>query len=254
MPDIIIEKYHVNQFLKILLGEDKQCISQKPPEPDFYTKIDGKLIGIEHTRLIREKDVNKINIMAHSKFADEIMVMAEELFNKKSSMPLSVHVDFKCDYGLVAKNPVQLKKEDKQYLSEFIADFVFGEVLNLQIADKYQIFQYDAFDVGGGKKIDSITITHSPTSCWYAGQGGTIPRIYQSVEFKAILEKKNKKPSNYKQDYAEIWLLIVENSMNITSYFNFEDQHPIEIETPFNRVFILRSSNNEIVELKIKSI
>ncbi len=89
-----VEEIHLRQFLTIMFPQEIKTERLNPPEPDFRIALEGKIIGIEHSRLIRLPDSNRIDIMAHTQIADKIVRNAESLFNKKNNICLSVDISF----------------------------------------------------------------------------------------------------------------------------------------------------------------
>jgi len=259
MPNLRLEKIHVDQFVQLYLDYEVRAKSQNPPEPDFILDLSGKKIGIEHTQLIKLPDANGIDFMAHSRIAERIMQKAEILYNQKHDLCLMVHVRFRCDYGLNCINPIQLYNQDINELAKFISCFISLQMPLIKLTPHNSYFRYETYDYGlGGQilpdKIDSISITntkHFKTSCWAASQGAMITEFSNSIEFEKILEKKNKKPSKYKNKYDELWLLIVEDSMDLTSYFDFEYIGQRKITSTFDQVFVLRRANNILIQINI---
>ena len=258
MEKELIEELHIKQFAKLIAQESK--IDRQPtPEPDFSITIGDSIIGIEHTQLIRESDENGVNIKAHSKYADQILKQAELLYNKAHNFCLMVHVDFKCSYGLSTSTPTQLRENDVKELSSFIANFIIQQLPEIQASEHGSMFKYESFDWDERimvlpEKIEYISITNTcgfKYPCWSAMQGGVIPEIYNSNEFRNIITKKNNKPKNYKKTYFQIWLLIVEDTMDLTSYFSVDENEPDVITTPFDRIFILRRAQNSFIELEV---
>lgn len=253
-----LELYHVKQFLDQYLGTNYQLTREPEPEPDFSIKTDGRFIGIEHTELIRQKDSSGVNIMGHYKASEKIMQEAERIFNQNHNDCLRVSVSFKCSYGLAA--PVcQLYNNDIKPLGAFIANFVTDRLNHILQAGHGSSFSFESFDWDTGKiifpdKIDHIRICNTvdyENSCWVTSEGIVVPDLYTSIEFQSTLSKKNFKPANYCKPYDSVWLLMVEDSMNLTSYFDFYDYEKPSIESAFDKVFVLRRSNNAIVEIPV---
>ena len=96
------------------------------------------------------------------------------------------------------------------------------------------------------EKIDHISIDHK-YDCWSQSEGGLVPDIRSEALYSRISSKQSKL-INYSDSFDEVWLLIVEDQWNMTSYFDFSYADAIEVESGFNRVFILRSGNSEIRE------
>ena len=257
MPNLKLEQLHLDQFAKLRWSYPVTATPQPPPEPDFFVEtIEGR-IGIEHTQLIRMRDPQKVDVMAHSRIAGKIMVEAEALFDRQHDFCLMVHVDFRCDYGLAVSAPVQLFNNDIQPLSAFLADFIgrrLPMIDQLEVMDSlhFETYDWDTLRQVLPDKIAGITIYNTKTfkqSCWAPYQGGAVPGIFDSAEFRAQLAKKNEKPKNYKGSYHERWLLMVEDSMDLTSYFHFDDQVATPVQTSFDRVFVLRRAENIVFEL-----
>jgi hypothetical protein len=252
-----IERLHLEQFLKLISSLPIIAMVQPQGEPDFVFQVNEKTIGLEHTRLIRLPDERGVNIKAHTVNADRIVAFAEAILNTKNNICLRVAVDFKCTYGLAVSPPVQLESKDTGMLSQFIADFVEEKLQDVLILEHLESIIFEAFDWNAGRyifpdKIQLIRIQNTSaykTPCWFNYEGGTIPSIYESIEFKTRLSEKNKKPKHYINHYDEIWLLLVEDSMELTSYFDFDETEPVSIQFHFDRVFILRRSKNEYIEL-----
>jgi len=215
--------------VQLYFDSEVKAKSQTPPEPDFILDMPGKIIGIEHTQLIKLPDVNGIDFMAHSRIAKRIMQKAEILYNQKHDLCFMVHVRFRCDYGLNLKNPIQLYNQDIDELAKFISCFISLQMPLIELTPHNSYFRYETYDYGlGGQilpdKIDSISITNTKNfkrSCWSPNQGTMITEFSDSIEFEKILEKKNEKPSKYKNKYDELWLLIVEDSNGFNILFRF---------------------------------
>lgn len=228
MPNLKLEQIHVDQFVKLQWPYLVRAIPQAAPEPDFIAETRDGRIGVEHTQLIRTPDGRQIDIMAHSIIARKIMTQAEALFSVLHDFCLMVHVDFRCDYGLGVSDPVQLYNNDIKPLSQFLADFIGLRMpliaeLAMMKSIHFETYDWQTFTKLLPDKIRSITVYNTKTfkqACWGPSQGGVVPGIFDSVEFRTQLAKKNQKPKNYKGNYDHVWLLMVENCMDLTSYFH----------------------------------
>ena len=256
-----IEKRHIESFWRCL-NEFPNDTPQKqdPPEPDFFVEVDQGLIGIEHTRLVRQRDERGVDIKGHYQCAKEIMRLAELKFKNWSNSKLRVSVRFACSYGLVAEEPFFLSNRNIKPLSTFIAEFVAhhippsGEREYFKDYDPYR----NTFSNLYNEKIRSIEIVNcdhkASQSCWTHPQGGVVPQVYESRAFKEILGKKGQKPSNYLKDYYQIWLLIVEDQGDQATYFDFENSEKPTVSSPFDRIFIFRYLTEEVVELSVANV
>jgi hypothetical protein len=245
---------HLNEFL------DEVPQKQDPPEPDFFVNVDQGLIGIEHTRLVRQPDQRNTDIKGHYECAKEIMKLAEQNFRRWTDLKLYVSVSFACSYGLVTKERFFLSNRDIEPLSTFIAEFVAcyippsGEHRCFEYYDSYR----NAFNFPHDKRIRSIAIANCnhkvSQPCWTHTESGVVPQIYESQAFDEILKKKNQKPSNYLKDYYQIWLLMVEDQWSQATCFDFEYSEKPTVLSPFDRIFILRYLTEEVIELKVVKV
>ena len=261
MSALAEEEKHITSFWKHL-NEFPDDVPQKqdPPEPDFFVEANQGLIGIEHTRLVRQPDQRNINIMGHYRCAEKIMRLAEQNFRRQTDLKLYVSVSFACSYGLVTKEPFFLSNRDIGHLSTFISEFVThrippsGEHWCFEHYDSHR----NAFNFPYDKKIRSIAIVNCDHKvsqpCWTHTESGVVPQVYESQAFGEILKKKNQKPSNYLKDYYQIWLLMVEDQWNQATYFDFEDSEKPTVSSPFDRIFIFRYLTEEVIELKVVKV
>ena len=239
-----IEIAHFSQFLKLvnLPVDFQQC---EEPQPDFKLIIDGKMIGVEHTRLLLPKDSKGNDPIKHQVSANRVVEKAEKIFKAVRSEKLTVTVNFLGSYGLSVEYKM-LTGKDVEELSKFLYEFV---LLNIPKYGTRRTFEQYDMNIGVQilpNKIDHISIDHK-YDCWSQSEGGLVPDIRSDALYSRILSKQTKL-KNYSIILDEVWLLIVEDQWNMTSYFDFSYADSIRVESGFNRVFILRSGNSEVVE------
>lgn len=143
MPNLKLEQFHVDQFVRLYLDIKAVAKSQEPPEPDFTVDFFGKTIGIEHTQLIKLPDENGIDFKAHTRIAQRIMQKAETTYNQNQSLCLLVHVHFRCDYKSIHKNPIQLYNNDIDKLSKFISGFISFQIPFIESSSHGSSFRYE---------------------------------------------------------------------------------------------------------------
>ncbi|RZK68207.1 MAG: hypothetical protein EOO85_24735 [Pedobacter sp.] len=242
MGNTLTEEKHLKQFLS-LLSISNDAARCEPPQPDFVIHSKGGVIGIEHTRLLLDNEHN--NLMKHYVSTDRIMANAEAMFRAKSEEKLTVCTHFRSSYGLNVDFSMLTGKDVKK-LSSFIFNFVSREYPSY---GGYVSFQQ--FDMHRGvqvlpNSINRISI-YNKYNCWSASQGGVVPDI-RSRELAHSIKEKDLKIDNYADIYDEVWLLLVENQWDLTSYFDFSNEGDISVLSRFSRVFILRAGNDEILE------
>ena len=172
-------------------------------------------------------------------------------------MKLYVSVSFRCDHGLIVPNPTYLSNRDIQPLAKFIANFVHSNIPELD--NHYTIERYDPYTYAvifpEEMKINTISIYHwdqkTSQPCWTLSQAAMIPRMFKSTAFTTTVNKKNQKPKNYQRNYYQIWLVIVEDQRNLTTYFDVKHGEIPQLPSTFDRVFVFRYASEEIIELRV---
>ncbi|MEQ9437484.1 MAG: hypothetical protein RIG62_00505 [Cyclobacteriaceae bacterium] len=228
---------------------------QAPPEPDFFVQTSQGLIGIEHTRLMRQTDQRGVSPVAHSITANDIIELAEQEFNCLSDIPLFVEVSFRSDYGLIrGDKPLFLGNADIQPLSKFITDFVVNNIPPAKTRKRFESFDRVTRKNRFPEKIRSISIEnadHYKVSNWQAPEAGAVARIFESDAFQIRLKEKNDKPKNYKGAYYQIWLVMVDDARHYPTSFNYDDSQIPTLASPFDRIFIFKSATDKILELNV---
>ena len=253
-----IEERHVLSFWQ-QLDEFPGIVPtrQNPPEPDFFIEADHGLIGLEHTRLVRQKDDRGVDMKAHNQNADHVMKLAAEQFSRLSNLKLYVSASFRCDHGLLVPKPTYLANRDIQPIAAFITDFVARHIPPPE--NHYWFEEYDyatnTFNFSEEHKLRSMDIWNLGNKisqpCWTPSQAAMIPRMFESTAFTSALAKKNTKPKNYRRNYHQLWLLMVEDQRNLATYFDNEYGEAPEVTSSFDRVFVFRYASEEIIELKV---
>lgn len=233
---------HLRQFLNLLkLPPDfKQC---EEPQPDFKILLNDKIVGIEHTRLLLPKDSKGNDPVKHHVSSNRIVENAQKLFKERRNEKLTVTVSFYGTYGLSVESRMLTGKDVKE-LSKFICDFVSVNIPEYGTGRSFEQFDMQLGEQILPDQIDHISIDHK-YDCWTQSEGGMVPDI-RSEALYARIASKDSKLKNYNREFDEVWLLIVENQWNMLSYFDFSYADNINVESHFNRVFIMRSGNNEV--------
>ncbi|RYF19780.1 MAG: hypothetical protein EOO42_13735 [Flavobacteriales bacterium] len=225
--------------------EFEQC---EEPQPDFKIVINDKVIGIEHTRLFLPKDSKGNDPVKHHVSSNRIVENAERMFKEKRDEKLTVTVNFSGSYGLSIQTNMLTGKDVKE-LSKFICDFVLINIPEYGGRRSFEQFNMLLGEQILPDQIDHISIDHK-YDCWTQSEGGMVPDIRSDALYSRIASKDSKL-KNYNKSLDEVWLLIVENQWNMLSYFDFSYADNIDVNSHFNRVFIMRSGNNEVYECNI---
>lgn len=257
MEKATTERYHCEQFLHIYQatkGFDSNKL-EKQESPDFRLNFDGQIIGIEHTRIHRKAG----NIKVHDKHVAEVMRKAYELFYIDNSLPVNVDVDFKNNSGTNGQKTIFVGKRDVLPLGQYIACFLTQKLNELHFLANNRIV-FDKIDIKSAQlrdfpeKISKIKVYKAPKifSSWMTSGGGGVPDFINSDELGSAIEDKNKSMESYSQQYDKLWLLIVEDSHTMATYFDFDNFNPDDkaFRTAFDKVFVLRTNEDKIYELK----
>ncbi|SEK86789.1 hypothetical protein SAMN05661044_01371 [Olivibacter domesticus] len=82
--------------------------------------------------------------------------------------------------------------------------------------------------------------------------GVVVPDILKGEELTSSIESKNKTSESYKESYDQLWLLIVEDSSTMATYFDFDNFNANDrvFKSAFDKIFILRRVEGKLYELK----
>lgn len=226
---------------------------------DFFDKPDiilttqnGETIGIELTECIYNETLMKES--EHQiKFNKKVIELLEGL------MPFKFHLDIELD------KTMSLKQNQIEPTIKGVVEFCIKEFRNLSSYESRYVEQLDVDwneapiniqqhfrDQGYRKLPKGILRIHMSRfdslkrSMHTEYKGGVVPDFTQD-NLKAILIKKEKALSNYKPCNQQ-WLVIGEGG----DFYSYMDNIKVEkgFKTKFDKVFICRRLNSEIVVLK----
>lgn len=254
MGDSIVEKIHIEEFLALVEElEVSNWGRQLAPEPDFWAETNLGLIGIEHTRLFKKVDQNKVDPVLHENEGDEVLKLALEIFHKQSDVKVHVSVSFRSDYGVgrQLKNPIWLHKNMRIKLAEELVQFV---LTNLPKDEEFLDFENPNPWTGDymlSEVISSVNIGHfsKMNHSYFGASGAHVSPSLENARIFETLEKKNTRPHKYQRNYKQIWLVMITSPFQQTMDFDFNRSKLPEIETTFNRVFIYRHGEKKYHEL-----
>lgn len=232
---------------------------EKSERPDFLLYAKKKLIGIELTELKYERKDLEFNLRAHEDYLSEIMSGAQEIFERQSDQILVVDVHFKNELGPSVAMPRDQKScLIKQGFIERIARIVMDNVPE-STGTKYVIDRMSKYgDLNLPSKIEEIHVQNvtgrMTEGLWYAGISTKVkPLSVQSVSQR--IEAKNEKLRCYNPECTEDWLIIIQNSFLMSSFYDPNTarealQHRYYSE--FDRVFVFERSEGQVTELKLR--
>lgn len=222
-----------------------------PDRPDFILIANDKKIGIETTQVVHS-DTDK-------RISSEKMLFIDIVLAKLTPL---LPFNFILTIDLFTENGI--RKSNKEEIATEVANFCASEFMNLknlQHADVDHIdFDFDSVPVwlkndmlshghrNLPKGIKSISIfrydgheSFNPKS-----EAAAIPR-FSKERLDIVIKDKEIKRQKY-ETCDEYWLIIWQGG-GITGYFGDID-FDIPISTVFDKVFILRSIQNDLLTLK----
>ncbi|MBS7787662.1 hypothetical protein KIH23_10165 [Flavobacterium sp. CYK-55] len=217
----ILEICHVGKFL--LFFNNEIHIDKTTEIPDFILSHNSQKIGLEHQIVIDEIAKEKEG------FFENIFLRAESDLQNDPEIPnflancyLHPNIEFKLE------NKNQLIETVKKIVKEYVVNNNFIENELIESISKYPHTLKNIEVNLGAYWVKQIDI--------------------ESIE-KAI-RKKESKISNYKKNSGNIqWLLLVIGSTGNSS-FDMDKSLKFEIETEFDKVYILEDFKNKLYELK----
>ncbi len=190
------EEWHLRKFISLCpdVPTGKPCF-EDIPDLRIHTKT--KIVGIEHTQVINNKNNN---LKATEVMEKRVLKKAQVIFEETNTEPLYVYASF---------NPgTHINKFETNDIAIALADLV-----KKNIPQKGQHIQIYCWTTQNEhlKKIPSVYITwyeKSTKGFWAVPMGGFIPEITSKIIINRIIEKESK-ISSYLEFCDEIWLLIV---------------------------------------------
>lgn len=190
------EERHLRRFISVCpdVPTGKLCF-EDIPDLRIHTKT--KIVGIEHTQVINDKDNN---LKATEEMEKLVLEKAQDIFEKANTEPLNVYASF---------NPgTQLNKYETDDIAIALSDLV---KTNIPQKGQHTLIRCCPTQNEHLKKIPSVNITwyeKSTKGFWAVPMGGFIPEITSEIINSRIKEKESK-ISSYLESCDETWLLIV---------------------------------------------
>ena len=217
----ILELCHVGKFL--MFFNNKIKIDKLYEKPDFILNGEFGEIGLEHQILIDNKPKEREG------FFENIFSAAESELKKDSELPNFLVSCYLIPY-------VNFKINEKDNIIKIIVRVVKEYILTKKLIEN--------------PIIENISMTdHSEKSLNVNLGGWWVKDVTEELIIKAV-RKKEKKLSSYRENSGKTqWLIIVIGSTGESSY-NLYNPFEMNLETEFNKVFILEDFNNKLYELK----
>jgi hypothetical protein len=249
------EEFVIKRFQEMYDGFPQGNLEHKPPQwPDFVLSIaTGKKIGIELTQAVHSDEEKRISATKNT-FTDLVLTKL---------IPL---LPFHFSISVKPFPNVGVNKAKKNKIATEVAMFCVKEFSSLQ-NQEYARVEHVELDLSAAestirnhlynmglrnlpKGIQSISILRFDEhgeSFNSGSEAATIP-FFTEEKLLERLEDKESKLQGY-NSCDEYWLVIWQGG-GITGYFK-DPQFEIPIQSRFDKVFILRSTQNDLLILKI---
>lgn len=217
----ILELCHVGKFL--MFFDYNLTIESINEEPDFIIKEKKVRKGLEHQIIVSQESKETEG------YFNNLIMNAEKELRKDKDLP-----NFLAN---IYVNPYfHGKKQDKKKLIDEICILVKHYILEKELKEN------DIIDRISSMNHSQISL-NSNLGAWWQKE------ITKEIIHSAIL-KKEKKIDNYiSKTGLNQWLLLVIGGVGESSY-QCNENLDIELETKFERVFLLEDFNNNLYQLK----
>jgi hypothetical protein len=232
------ERFFLERFVEAA-GLDAEIVQERE-QPDFLVRFDGRLLGVEVTRLFVSHDANGVLPQAQESFSDRIVARGRTNYESSGACPAHVSVYFASRQDLRQINRDSVAQE----LSALVAN------MNL-VAWK----RMDWRPEHPGPLIDVISLVHAlgvpepKMAHWAVARSGWVAPVTIGV-LQSRVDEKAKRLSAYQNELSENWLVIFADGMKPSQLFEVRsDFERTKVASPFNRTFFFAHPDRAVVEL-----
>jgi len=240
MPNIKREQRHLSVFRE-LIEFDNDIAIQKHEAPDFIFQINGQLIGVEHTEVYLDKDYP---MQAEESVEDDIAQRAQAYADFKNYVPTRTKILF--------RNVRGIKQKQRKMIASDLADFVQFNMLKSSKKPFTQIrLEPD------NPAVSAVHVTVMPKDFenhYFIPRAGWMKND-ASEEIAKAVKAKSKKVTGYLKKCDEVWLLIVADGFNPSSFLGGDgDICPIESLAGFKKVYFMSYATKVLREVPTEEV
>ncbi len=212
-----------------------------PPEPDTILRLPDSLIGIEVTQLSPGGQGGR-----HTEGARRQVVTAARLRCEQEGVPpVLVHIDWEDGFHSSREQQAQIVDDLVQTVT-LHAPLPSASVILDRVPDPDLVLPT-------GISVVKITGLGDGQSGWFSLEYGFPPDVSQADITEAV-QRKAGKPSNYKAEYTELWLLLVLGAGGRATWGLIRPElGNLAVTTPYHRVFVFSPFELAVVELTVLS-
>ncbi|MEW5929066.1 MAG: hypothetical protein AB1941_16520 [Gemmatimonadota bacterium] len=240
------ERDHLLHFLQTLPNAPSAipCIGGKP---DLVVPHQGRLIGIEHTRIALSSPRNGIIPLEQESLEEQIVREAWELHRQRGGAPRLVYIYF---------SDIRLQKSDVRPIADLIQTTVARVPLAPGESRLIEAWKVNRQQPGAlHQAIESFWIDEvdsEENSLWAVPRGGAVPQLTRGF-IEARIAAKEKKVAAYRNACDSIWLLCAADGFSPATHFKIPDSMPNEtFATEFDRLFYFHHFSGDCLELKVQ--
>ena len=206
--------------------------------PDFIV-FGNKNVGIEITQIFRDQRSTRGSKLRaienrHRQLGENII----EALNEMAFHSLVLTID--------TANHADLTRVDVRQVANACLPHVINHAAQLNNLERCSIINYGQLP----EEIDQLNLFLNTelTESQFIESGGTALPNLTTEDIQFVLAKKNKELAGYK-NCDEYWLIIKEGSFIADSFGDIHVNSDL-LDSHFDRVFLIRQSNSQIVQLK----
>ena len=221
------------------------CVGEAP---DFLVNTGHGYVGIEHTQWFRESDnPNGSPVRARESTEDKVLRLASSRHEARGLPPVLVYVLWTHrDRPSVSRVP-KLANELTDLVEACLPE-QGGEV-----TIKHPHSAWGSLP----PEVSYIFVRHNKVSTmnlWAPVRGASVPTL-RPLDLHKRIEEKEDKVTSYRQKCSQVWLLIVANAFEPSTFGELAPEiEAFSFETSFDRVFFLHHADELVVELSMQGL
>ena len=221
-----LEVCQIGKFLYRINPELRITDKPQPPNPDFILKVDNKIVGLEHTRIVGSEKSQSVYSISN------LLSSASKEY-QKSNPESKICATFR-----LKNDTLNFEKRDKDKIIQTINRFV-DEANNGNFNNRPDFIEEIVI-------MPNSVVSFSYLENNFRGKALTALELQNSISIK---EKKLKKYYSQSNSINEFWLVLMVGSLNSAS-FELDESVDYRMKSKFDRVYLMSDFSEEIIEVK----
>jgi hypothetical protein len=221
-----LEVCQIGKFLYRINPELRIADKPQPPNPDFIIKVENKIIGLEHSRIIDSEKSQSVYSISN---LFDTAAKKFQIENPESKI---------CATFRLKNDILNFPQRDKEKLVKIINQFVC-EAINRNYQNQPDFIE------------EIVIMPNEVVSFSYLGNNFS-GKTLTTLELQNAISNKEKKLEKYysqSNSINEFWLVLMVGSLNSAS-FELEENTDYRTESKFDRVYLMSDFSEEIIEVK----